>query len=135
MPEITQEELDLFNQYKGLGTPDEITGEMEEKKQLAHTSMVVEAAAASGFKFSVLERLTNGLDLKMQDGKAFIGDKPIEDYANENWQDFLPSLKREEDNKRIKFVTQSRAVDTPKPQFKSVVSNYIKSTYAAAKAS
>jgi len=135
MPEITQEELDLLNQYKGLGTPEEITGEMEEKQQLAHTSLVVDAASAYGFKFSVLERLVNGLDLKMVDGKAFIGDKPIEDYANENWQDFLPSLKREEDNKRIKFVQQSRAVDQPKPQFKDVASRYIKSTYAAAKAS
>jgi hypothetical protein len=131
MPEITQEELDLLTRYKELGTPDEITGEIEEKQQMAHTTMVVEAAAASGFKFSVLDRLTQGLDLKMQDGKAFIGDKPIEDYANENWQDFLPSLKQEEGDKKVKFVSQSRAATKPANQFKNVAVNYIKNTYAA----
>ncbi len=131
MPEITQEELDLLTRYKTLGTPEEITGEIEEKQQMARTSLLVEAASASGYKFSVLERLTDGLDLKMQDGKAFVGDKPIEDYANENWQDFLPSLKQEEGDKKVKFVQQSRAVTKPANQFKNIASDYIKSTYAA----
>ncbi len=111
-----------------------MTGELEEKQQLAHTTMVVDASSASGYKFSVLERLTNGLELNMKDGKAFIGDKPIEEYANENWQDFLPSLKREETDNKVKFVSQSKAVKRPTNQFKSGVSRYIKNTYAAAKA-
>jgi len=131
MPEITQEELDLLTRYKELGTVEELNGELEEKQQMARTTLLVDAAQASGYKYSVLERLTNGLELSMNEGKAFIGDKPIEEYANENWQDFLPSLTREETDKKVKFVSQSKAATKPVNQSKNVVSRYIKNTYAA----
>ncbi len=131
MPEITQEELDLLNKYKELGEPDAIVEAMSERDNLFRQATVGEAAFASGYKLSVLEKLTNGLELTMKDGQAFVGEQPIEEYANENWQDFLPALKSEDDKKTVKFVTQSKAVVKPTNQYKNMASRYIKNTYAA----
>ena len=130
MPEITQEELELLNKYKELGEPEAITTALSERDNLFRQATVGEASIASGYKLSVLEKLTNGLELTMKDGQAFVGEQPIEEYANENWQDFLPALKSEEDKKTVKFVSQNKSAVKPTNQFKGVASRYIKNTYA-----
>ena len=134
MPEITQEELDLLNKYKELGEPEAITNQLAEGQSLARKVSATEASFACGYKLSVLEKLTEGLDLQIKDDQAFIGDVPIEEYANEHWQDFLPALKNEDNKKKVAFIPQSKAKTTPASPFgKSFASDYIKRTYVTAK--
>ncbi len=132
MPEITQEELDLLNKYKEIGEPETITDMLANGQSLARAATVGEVAIATGYKWSVLETLTNGLDLKMKDGQGFVGDVPIEDYANEHWQDFLPALKSE-DKKKVAFISQHKSVTKPASQFGNFAADYIKRTYVTAK--
>jgi hypothetical protein len=134
MPEITQEELDLLNKYKGLGEPEAIESQLAEGQTLARKVSATEASFACGYKLSVLEKLTEGLDLQIKDDHAFIGDVPIEDYANENWQDFLPALRSEDGKKKVAFIPQNRATEKAASPFgKSFASDYIKRTYVTAK--
>lgn len=127
MPEISETDLELFNKYKEIGEPDAIATELNAKADLERSNTLKEVASLSGYKESVLSKLADGLELKVEDGKAFVGDKPIEEYANENWEDFIPSLKEEKVN-GVNFVRQaskSSAVN----KLDSNVNSYLLSIY------
>jgi hypothetical protein len=93
MPEISAEELEQFNKFKAMGTPDEVENALNERNTLARQTLVSQVAQVSGFEPVVLDKLVDGLELKVEGDKAFVGDKPIDEYANENWSAFLPALK------------------------------------------
>lgn len=114
---LTKDEGAQWEAYCALGKPEDLKKQVEEHKTLSEkvaqsekAKLVEEAAKAAGFKASVLEKLADGLAIEMKDvpkqnekGEtvqvrvAFVktdtGLKPLVDHAQENWPDFLPSLK------------------------------------------
>ncbi len=107
MPEITQEEFDLFEKYKGLGEVDDIESNLSEVPKMKFDSIIAKASELTGFNKRVLSKISQGLDLRVEDENVFVGDKPIEDYADEEWSDFLPSLKGVNTKQSVNFVEQS----------------------------
>lgn len=101
-----------WGKYRGLGKPDEIKTQLDERAELSGKVTRFERAAvisavseASGFNAKVLGTLAGDLEFEVADetvkGKAIKvayvkdGDKktPLDKYAESNWGDFLPSLK------------------------------------------
>jgi hypothetical protein len=104
--------------YKALGTHEEVKQAVEQRGQLqgqldslARESAIRDAAAAAGYKFTVLQDRDEVARLKgkalsyavreiEKDGTkakvAFVKDgdteKPLSDYAQEHWGEFMPSL-------------------------------------------
>lgn len=132
MPEITQEELEQFNRYKELGAVDEVSNGLNERQTMARERVVNEAAGIVGFKTSVLTKLSDGVDLQIKEGVPMIGDVKLEDYAKENWADFLPSLKAE-GGSAVPFVRQPSKATQPTNNSNQVVSSFLKRTYGASK--
>ena len=130
MPEITQEELDNFNKYKELGDVDAISQELGEKQQLERTNVINEVAQLAGYKPSVLSKLGHDVAFEIREDKAYVGDKTVEEYAQENWADFLPSLKVEEEKSNgISFVRQPTKPIDNRNKINSTVTSYLKSIY------
>lgn len=129
MPEITQEELDLFNKYKELGDVDAVTSELSAKQQMERTNVINEVAQLSGYKPNVLAQLGQELTFEVKEGKAYVGDKTVEEYAQENWADFLPSLKAEEQKNGVSFVKQPTKPLENKSNISTPVISYLKNIY------
>lgn len=129
MPEITEEELEKFNKYKELGEVDTISQELQAKQQLEYESVLSEVADLSGFKPSVLSKLGEGLTFEVREGKAYVGDKTVEEYAQENWADFLPSLKAEEQKNGVNFVKQPSKSLPNKSDVLTPTISYLKNIY------
>lgn len=129
MPEITQEELDSFNKYKELGEVDAIASELSEKQTLERSNVVSQVAELTGFKTSVLSKLASDIEFEVKDGKAYVGDKTVEEYADENWADFLPSLKEEVKSNGVNFVRQASKPSENRQKISANVTNMLKSIY------
>lgn len=135
MPEITDAELEEFNKYKQLGTVDDVTTNIGRLSTLERESVINEAAQIAGFKPSVLSRIAADVTIEVKDGKAVVGDTDLGDYAQEHWEDFLPSLKATESQTKqaVPFVRQPSKTANEVNQSKAVVTNFLKQTYAAPK--
>lgn len=132
MPEITQEELEQFNRYKELGEPDAIAQGFREREELARTATVNRVSEITGYKPSVLTTLTKDLQLKVEGDKAFVGDKPIDEYAKEHWADFMDSLKPS--STTVPFVKQpSRSSAQTSSGLSQSTRDYIRNTYGQPK--
>jgi hypothetical protein len=102
---ITADEKALLETYKALGEPKAIESERAETSRLRSEQVHTTAAAAHGFKPSVLSRLLNGEKIEirqetvdgksvdyavvLQDGKEAVR---LDQYASTAWADFLPAL-------------------------------------------
>ncbi len=135
MPEITQEDLELLENYKKLGSLSELS-ERELDGQLSF------ASEKSGFKKNVLKRLLatlpDGYNLVASNEGAVIatpeGDVELTKYAEEEWSDFLPSLKADPvsstDHKRVPFVpTTASQREVVKNSSKKQIDSYINAQY------
>lgn len=138
MPEITQEDLDLFEKYKQLGSIDELGGDKEDV-------IFTATANAMGYKKTVFARLFKTLPAeyslsvpKEESGeykmKTPEGEIELGKFVDEEWAEFLPSLKTEAVNTGVKSVTHVRqtaqARDTGKRDVgKRVANKYIDTTY------
>lgn len=131
MPEITEEELETFNKYKELGDVDAISNELSAKQTLERENIVSKVAELTGFKPSVLSKLASDVEFEVREGKAYVGDKTVEEYADENWGDFLPSLKEEVKNNGVNFVRQATRPNENKVKLGAGVTGYLKSIYGA----
>lgn len=129
MPEITQEELDLFNKYKELGDVEAVSAELSAKQTLERENTVNEVAKLTGYKSSVLSKLASDIEFEVKEGKAYVGDKTVEEYAEENWADFIPALKEEEKSNGINFVRQATKPTETKKTVSVNVTPYLKSIY------
>lgn len=104
-----------YEAYKALGKPDDLKTRIDahetlesEVKGLKKKEVIREVAEIHGFKPTVLEdrdKAAGGLEfvIKLDDKKrkvAYVkdGDKetPLTQYAEDNWADYLPSLKVEQ---------------------------------------
>lgn len=128
MPEITQEELDLFNTYKNIGEPEQIAEQLNEKVSLERENTLKEVASLSGYKPNVLAKLSEGLDVKVEDGVAYVGDVAIQEYATENWSDFIPSLTEDASPKGVNFVRQPNKASDGKRSLANA-STFMKNVY------
>lgn len=136
MPEITQEELDLLENYKKLGTVDAINGTLAGFQQMTRTQTVNEAARLAGFKPQVLDKLSGGLELSVKDNNAFVrtkdGEVALSQYAESEWKDFMPSLKAEvqtQPQQQVAFIPQPvKGIDS-KPTSLKLAKSYITRTY------
>lgn len=133
MPEITQEELDNFNKYKELGEVDTIASELSAKQTLERQNLVSQVAELTGFKTSVLSKLATDVEFEVREGKAYVGDKTVEEYAEETWADFLPSLKEEVKSNGVNFVRQATKPSENKQKISANVTSYLKSIYGTQK--
>lgn len=133
MPEISQEDLELFNKFKELGDPDAVAAALAERQTMARSQVISEAAGLVGFKPSVLAKVSEGVEIEVKDGVAMVGEKTLEDYANENWTDFLPALKSEGQQQQngVPFVRQPvKPVTKPANSTQAETRAYLKRTYA-----
>lgn len=136
MPEITDDEMALFESYKELGKIEDITSALEEGETNRRSQIEAEVASTMGWKPSVLKKLASGIELFMKKDKPFVkdGDKetPLEEYADENWEDFLPSLKAAGEKQTVPFVRQpTKEKEAEKNQGAKLVNAHIQRTYGA----
>lgn len=115
---LSASDAQAWQAYKALGTHEEVKQAIEQRGQLqgqldslSRESVLRDAAAAAGYKFSVLQdrdkvaridgkQLSYAVREVEKDGKkapvAFVKDgdteKPLAEYAQEQWAEFLPSL-------------------------------------------
>jgi hypothetical protein len=136
MPEITQEDFELLEAYKKLGDPEDLAEAVGERDSIKRTGAVQMAAQLLGYKPSVLDRLAAGMEISVRDEKAFIKDgdteKELSDYADENWKEFLPSLKAEESSskpKGVSYVPQSATGRSASKNTKKGTTDFIKQKY------
>jgi hypothetical protein len=140
MPEITQEEFDLLQQYKALGDVDQLNSVVASKTQADFER----AASAAGYKPNVLKKLINSLpeshrfvlDAETNQGRIMTpeGEVDIKDFASQEWSDFLPSLTANEVQKTgIPYIAQSSESreSGSKNKGKKIAQNYIMQRYGA----
>lgn len=152
---LSGKDLEAWKAYQALGDPEtvkKLQGELNDTKAalgaLQKEQVLRDVAEVSGYKFQVLRNLGAELDYEIreveQDGKkakgVFVknGDgqtKPLADYAQEKWTDFLPALKPAETQAPpqpagTRFPTQNPG--SPAPQ-KNLVDDFISETQAARK--
>lgn len=115
---LSADEATAWQAYKALGTHEEVKTAIEQRTQLQgqldalqREAALRDAAAAAGYKFSVLQdrdkvaridgkELSYAVKEVEKDGTksrvAFVKDgdteKPLTEYAQEQWGEFLPSL-------------------------------------------
>lgn len=115
---LTGDDAAAYAAYKALGKPEEVKQGLDARVQLqgqldsmARDSAIREAAEAAGYKFTVLqdrdkvarsdgktltfavrEVETDGQKSKVAYVKDGDSEKPLTDYAREQWGDFMPSL-------------------------------------------
>ena len=139
MPEITQEEFDLLERYKQLGTVEQVSGSLAGLQRMMHTQVINEAAKACGFKPQVLAKLSGGLDIAIKDNKPFVRAKDgteteLGTYAESEWKDFMPSLKEGtvanvQSVQTMPFVPQPMKSIESKPNSLKLAKAYITRTY------
>jgi hypothetical protein len=109
MPEITQEEFDLLESYKKLGEPEHIVDAISERNTIKRQGAIAIAAQLYSYKPTVLDKLAKDLEISVKEDAAYVvidgAETKLDDYANENWSDFIPSLKAEEGDKGNKGAT------------------------------
>jgi len=122
-----------WGKYRGLGKPDELKTQLEERAELSgkvsrfeRAAVISAVAEASGFNAKVLGTLAGDLEFEVADetvkGKpikvAYVkeGDKKtaLDKYAESNWGDFLPSLKPASASKPL-GTPPGRSTTLPKP--------------------
>lgn len=120
---LSKEDAGAFEKYKEFGSTEEVETALKAKKDLevkvaeqAKKAEISEIADHMGWNTSVLARLGSDLEYKVESGekgKAVLvkgeGDKyvALKEYAEKNWQDFLPSLNLATDRKQV--LTQAPA--------------------------
>lgn len=137
MPEITDEEMQEFQQYRRIGTVQDLQKGVFER-----------AAHAAGFNSGPLERLFSTLPQDQftlvmgEDGKPMVKEGeldpvPLKQFAEEEWSDFLPSLKADRKDRQstqtVQYVRQAgeqREV-TAKSVGKKLADSYIMQKYGA----
>ena len=136
MPEISEQDLELFETYKSMGDPQTITEVLQERDKMKRTNAVTFAADLLGYKANVLERLAKDNDIIVQDNKAYIKDGEEEfelsKYAEEKWGDFLPSLKAEQPktSEGVSYIPQTAmAREARGKNGKKAAVNYIMQKY------
>lgn len=139
----------LLEQYEALGPVDELAktktdlGALQtELKTIKAERLWAQAAEAHGYKPSVLQRLAGDLAIEMReiekDGKklpaAFVLGADgqavsLEQYASQNWADFIPALKKAEDSAGgTTFVAQNPGDRATPP---NMVGNFIERSQKA----
>lgn len=129
MPEITEEELKEFNKYKELGDVEAVSAELSAKQTLERENTVSKVAELTGYKASVLSKLASDVEFEVKEGKAYVGDVTVEEYAEENWADFIPALKEESKSNGVNFVRQATKPTETKKMISGNVTSYLKSIY------
>lgn len=117
---LTDEEIEAWQQYRDLGTPEEIQAAIDEaetaREELAglrRESMLRSVADAHGYDFDVLSDLAGDLDLDVREVEddegetrtaAFVltgeesedeEDVRLDEYAEQEWAKYLPVLEQE----------------------------------------
>lgn len=148
MPEITDQDLELFEKYKQLGSPDELGEVKQERDRVVRQFLINEAAERNGYDARVLEKLTNDLDLEVIDNEIHVvregSPVKVTEFAEANWDTFMPVLKPEngEARKSIKvpYVAQapatlgpSSSIKKPAADVQTVVHDVLSRRYAQRK--
>lgn len=150
-----------YEAYKALGKPEEVKAAIEKRDQLqgqlddvTRDATIRDAAAAAGFKFSVLSerdkvaRKVDGKTLMFavreveRDGKrsnvAFVKDgdteKPLSEYAAEKWADYMPALVQGNQSSNGKQFPTQHTGTGGNQQEADVVSSFLGKREEAAKA-
>lgn len=135
MPEISEQDLELFEQYKQIGSIEDISSTLNERAEMVRNNAITFAAENLGYKPNVLAKLAKGLEIKVNGDKAYIveGDQEHElgKYAEENWEDFIPSLTATAESKPngVSYVSQSAVNREAKRSGKKQAVNYVLQRY------
>ena len=131
---LTADEAKAWDAYKALGKPEEVTTKLGERDTLAtkvaeaeRDGLLRDAAQAAGYKFPVLKDRAGTLAIEIRDvtegdkttKRAFVkteqGERPLTEYAEQHWGDYLPALKATQERQEqggIAFPAQ-RTGDPP----------------------
>lgn len=115
-----------WQSYQALGEPDAIQTHLSRLSDLERRQQITTAAAASGYNAQVLQKLLPqeaAVDTrKEQDQETVyivVGDneQPLNKYAEENWQMFMPALITTENGRNgTQWPTQTGHQKPPAPQ-------------------
>lgn len=142
---LSGEEAQAWEAYKALGAPKDVEAKLregqthgEELARARRAETLRTVAETARFKPSVLEALdaqAGGLEYEVKDEQqngqtvkvAYVKDaqgqqKPLTQYAQERWGDFLPSLRAEPQGNGVRFVPQGAGGQAPP----SVVDTFLK---------
>lgn len=139
MPEITEQELEIFNEYQKLGTPQEVFAALGERETMKRSNSISEAARLLGYKAKVLDKLAKDVEVYVEGDKAYVKvdgvETPLQEFAEQEWGDFLPSLKEEANSNRpqVPYIAQSaqERESGTKNAGKKFASNYITQRYGS----
>ena len=136
---VGKDDLTLLTEYKEVGSPEEIQTSLNELKELnerieslSRKEKIASVSEAYSFNSKVLATLANGTEIDVaDDGVATISGTPIDQYAEENWADFLPSLQASEGTRFPKQMRVSEKQKTSIPDdMGAVAEKYLKSRYS-----
>lgn len=138
MPEITEQEFEIFKEYQDLGTPTEISDAIGELSSVKRTNAINDAARLNGYKTKVLDKLAKDVEIYVDGEKAYAKkdgeEMPLADFAEQEWGDFLSSLKEDQQDKsQVAYIPQSarERESGTKNVGKKMANNYITQKYGA----
>lgn len=120
---LQPDQVSSWTRYQEFGAPDEIENQRKQLTNLQRSITLRDAAAAHGYKVSVLDTLVgrDGITITVREveGKnlAFVAtgegqtETPLTEYAASHWVDFAPSLAKEP--AVTKFIKQNTTGTTP----------------------
>ena len=136
---VGKDDLELLAQYKEVGSPEELQKSLDDLKEvnerieaLSRQEKIAKVSAEYGFNAKVLATLANGTEIDLaDDGVATIGGVQIDQYAADNWADFLPSLQTSEGTKFPKQtrLREKQITETP-DEMDAVSEKYVSSQYS-----
>lgn len=148
---LTAEQGKAWEAYQKLGAPDDLRKTLETSADLQgrlakadREKLIHQAAEAHGYKPSVLGRLIGELPIELKDAQkdgktvkvAHVRDgdasKPLGEYAEASWAEFLPALKATAPAQGTQFPGSAGQGPASKPQ--SLVAQTLARNKAAAEA-
>ncbi len=142
MPEISDEEYAVYQKLQQLGNVEDISKQLTEYRKMQRALAVEDAARIAGYNPKALGKLIGDLEFSVKEtenGKqAFIlqGEEEVslQDYAEQEWSDFLPALTINsattvEKDKNVRYIPQRPSNGSKRKDPPSVVEQYLKRTY------
>ncbi len=142
MPEISDEEYAAYKAFQQLGNVEDISKQLSEYRKMQRALAVEDAARVTGYNPKALGKLIGDLEFSVKEtenGKqAFIlqGEEEVslQDYAEQEWSDFLPALTINsattvEKDKNVRYIPQRSSNGSKRKDPPSVVEQYLKRTY------
>ena len=82
----------LLEQYKALGTPEELSAMIAQVADNKEAETVAKVAKLTGTKADILAAVAKDVDFDIKGDAVFVGDTPFAEYVDTHWANFKPIL-------------------------------------------